>query len=511
MESCQMNEKHAVKINPKLEQYSNSLHQHLNRTIVDSHFKSVLIHLDEKSIDKALPAEIKLGLHHELSQNYITHPILYQKQKIGDLKVIDASDLERDTENVPELARKIALLIKRFQATELIQHYIGKELSLAGYSDALLELEAFIEKAAVAQCPVLIGGPRGSEKLAVASAIHSNSSIAKQPFIEISCVSSSALTFQRQLIRGIKRAQGGCVFVNGVDELTLEQQNVLTELLSSRVMLTGLVDVQASACNVRLLASTTHSLPQMVEKGQFSRKLFSELNFLSVWIPPLEKRREDIPSIMEKLLSKYRTHNAQQFSVAATEALQGYYWPENYDELERVIVRLVCLSNKSDIDLPDIERIAPEVLKQPTRVLGDVLEPREEDLKENTELLVDVMLNKRFDVLEGIHPGLQKALKYLALNYCQEVTLGILSNNAFISPSHLSFLFKSCLAVSFKPLLARMRVERAKQILKAKPNSRITDVSLEVGFGDLSHFEKIFKRLTDMTPRDYKNLCKKKR
>ena len=118
------------------------------------------------------------------------------------------------------------------------------------------------------------------------------------------------------------------------------------------------------------------------------------------------------------------------------------------------------------------------------------------------------MLNQRFEMLEGFHPGLQKALKYLSLNYCQEITLSLLSSNAFISPSHLSFLFKSTLSISFKPLLAGMRIERAKQILKGKPNSRITDVSLEVGFGDLSHFEKIFKRLTGMTPRDFKNQCK---
>ncbi|UAA37903.1 sigma 54-interacting transcriptional regulator [Paraneptunicella aestuarii] len=492
------------------ENRTDSLQHHLNQTIVDSHFKSALIHLDETSLEHALPAEIKLGLYDERSESYITYPILYQKQKLGDLKITNSSGFESEGNGiVPALTHKIALLLKRFQATELIQHYIGKELSLAGYSDALLELEAFIEKASSANCPVIIGGAQGCEKLAVASAIHSNSQLSGKPFIEVNCASANVVTFQRQLIRGLKRAQGGCVFINGIDELSLDQQNVLTELLSSRVKLTGLIDVQANVSNVRLLASTTHSLPLLVEQGRFSRKLFSELNFLSVWIAPLEKRREDIPSIIEKLVSEYHLDDDQSISSEAIDTLQKYHWPENYDELERVIVRLLSLSDSGNIGLAEIEQFAPEVLTEPKNLFEQPgFVPTEKDLKQNTDLLIDILLNKRFEALEGIHPGLQKALKYLSNHYCQEVTLTILSNNAFISPSHLSFLFKSCLAVSFKPLLARMRVERAQEIIRSKPNIRITDVSLEVGFGDLSHFEKIFKRLIGMTPRNFKNLCK---
>lgn len=511
MESCQMNEKYALNTPFVSKNYANSLQSQLSKTLVNSVFKSALIQLNDATVDSALPAEIRLGLQEDCSQKYITFPILYQKKKIGDLRVSDTTDSDPKGESAPELARKIALLIKRFQATELKQYYLGKELCLAGYSNALIELEAFIEKAASAKCPVIIGGEQGCEKLAVASAIHSNSSISDQPFIEISCVTSSAITFQRQLLRGLKRAQGGCIFLNGVDELSLEQQNVLTEFLSSRVMLKGVVDSQAKASNVRLLVSTTQPLPEMILQGQFSKKLFSELNFLNVWITPIAQRKEDIPSIMGKLLNKYRLHHAQTFSPAAINAFQQYHWPENYEELERVVVRLVCLSNRSVIGLAEIEQLVPEIMQRQALV-ADVPNHHmsESELKENPDQLVDILLNQRFDAIEGLHPGLQKALKYMSLNYCHEVTLSVLSSNAFISPSHLSFLFKSSLATSFKPLLARLRIERAKAILQAKPNSRITDVSLEVGFGDLSHFEKIFKRLTGMTPRDYKNACKNK-
>jgi len=73
-----------------------------------------------------------------------------------------------------------------------------------------------------------------------------------------------------------------------------------------------------------------------------------------------------------------------------------------------------------------------------------------------------------------------------------------------MSPSHLSFLLKRSLGVPFKSLLAAVRIERAKQLLSEPNPSSITDISLEVGFGDLSHFERTFKRLVGTNPREYR-------
>lgn len=488
---------------------ANVLHHQLSRTLVDNHFKTASIHLVDTSFGNAIPSEIKFGHLNETCCDYISYPILYQKRKIGDLWLEDAIDVHNKSAVLPSLTKKIALLIKRFQATELTEHYIGKELCLAGYSDQLLILEDFIEKAASASCPVIISGPVGSECLSVASAIHCNSNISEQPFVEINCVSANEKTFQRQVLRAFKRAQGGSVFINNIDELSLEQQNILTELLSSRVKLRSSFYERTSADNVRLLVSTSRSLGHMVERKQFSRKLYAEFNFLSVVIPPLSARKEDIPSIVDKLMCKYRTNHDQFFTPEAISLLQTYAWPENHEELERVVARVASLTSEIEIDVIQVIEFAPEITEESTTTYNDFSTVRLINTESgNTDRLIEILLNQRFEMLEGFHPGLQKALKYLSHNYCQEITLSLLSSNAFISPSHLSFLFKSTLSISFKPLLAGMRIERAKQILKGKPNSRITDVSLEVGFGDLSHFEKIFKRLTGMTPRDYKNQCK---
>lgn len=488
---------------------ANVLHHQLSRTLVDNHFKSASIHLVDTSFGNAIPSEIKFGNLNGNNSDYISYPILYQKRKIGDLRLEDPAEVRNHSALLPGLTKKIALLLKRFQATELKEHYIGKELCLAGYSENLLILEDFIEKAASACCPVIITGPTGSETLSVASAIHSNSAISEQPFVEINCVTTGEKIFHRQILRGFKRAQGGCVFINHIDELSLEQQNILTELLSSRVKLRSSFYQRANAENVRLIVSASKSLNSLVERKLFSRRLLAELNFLSVQVPPLTKRREDIPSIIDKLLCKYRVSAEQFLTPDAIVVLQNHSWPGNYEELERVLARVVSLSNEVEIDVPQIREFAPDILDcsaiSSSIIPSDSLNDND---SKNTPQLIDILLNQRFELLDGYHPGLQKALKYLSHNYCQEISLSLLSNNAFISPSHLSFLFKSALAISFKPLLAGMRIEKAKQILKGKPNSRITDVSLEVGFGDLSHFEKIFKRLTGMTPRDYKNHCK---
>lgn len=503
-----MNEEYIEKPHAQNANKVSVLHQQLSRTLDDENFKSASIYLVGDSFGKSFPSEIKIRSVIGDEGEYVSYPILYQMQRIGDLRLGNGSTFHEENSMLSQVTKRIALVLKRFQATELKKHYIGKELCLAGYSDSLLALEDFIEKAASADCPVIINGPAGSETLSVACAIHSNSLISEQPFIEINCVSDSVATFQRQLLRGLKRAQGGCVFINGIDELSLEQQNVITDLLSSKAGLKQRFYANASPDNVRLIVGASRSLSELVKESEFSGRLFNELNFLSVVIPPLSERREDIPSIVEKLLSRYQVTPDQKFTNDAILAMQRYSWPENYRELERVVARVATMSYELQLSLEHLKKYAPEVLAEQTKPHTGGFKMRGKNGQESASELIDILLNQRFERLEDFHPGLQKALRYLSLNYCQEVTLNILSNNAFISPSHLSFLFKSTLSTSFKPLLAGMRIERAKQILEARPNSRITDVSLEVGFGDLSHFEKIFKRQTGMTPRDFKNQCK---
>jgi AraC-like DNA-binding protein len=99
--------------------------------------------------------------------------------------------------------------------------------------------------------------------------------------------------------------------------------------------------------------------------------------------------------------------------------------------------------------------------------------------------------------------GVQRALRYVGNHYTEEISLGRLARESYISASHLSFLLKRSLGVPFKSLLAAVRIRRAQQLLALSEHS-ITEISLEVGFGDLSHFERTFKRIVGTNPREYR-------
>lgn len=114
------------------------------------------------------------------------------------------------------------------------------------------------------------------------------------------------------------------------------------------------------------------------------------------------------------------------------------------------------------------------------------------------------VVHKDLSITRKLHPNLQKALAYLSENFSEQVSLGQLAKHACISPSHLAYLFKSAFGVSFKPFLGKVRIEKAKQLLVEEAPVRITNVALDVGFMDLSHFEKLFKRIVGMNAREYR-------
>jgi AraC-like DNA-binding protein len=214
--------------------------------------------------------------------------------------------------------------------------------------------------------------------------------------------------------------------------------------------------------------------------------------------PALRDRKDDIPHILKKLVNKHKVYEEQGFSTEVLQKLSHYDWPENFIQLEHITARLLTLSCSNPINLNDLNLYAPEVLEaKPAAKLEN------NKLNINSQL-IDNMLNNKWEGFNHLHIKLQKAVKYIAENFTESISLSDVSEQAFVSPSHISYLFKLHLKKSFKQILAELRIEKAKQLIKLTPHIRITDVSLEVGFGDLSHFEKIFKRYTQLTPREFK-------
>ncbi|OPH17420.1 hypothetical protein FE88_32150, partial [Azospirillum brasilense] len=113
-------------------------------------------------------------------------------------------------------------------------------------------------------------------------------------------------------------------------------------------------------------------------------------------------------------------------------------------------------------------------------------------------------LTRDQDALARLHGGLRKALVFLGERFADPITLDELSRQAHVSPSHLSYLFRTELQTSFKGLLGRIRIHKAQELLAACRRLPITEVAMSVGYGDLSHFEKSFRRLVGQSPREYR-------
>lgn len=469
----------------------------------------------QNSISFAFGDKDRNNLLTENKRQYTSHPILYQRQRIGYLQLAsDAQDASAPTQgqHLPDeqaikqaetVAKHIALLIKRDQANTLSKVYLGKSLSLNGYSKLTFSLETFIEKASGAKTPVIIEGAFGCEKLAVASSIHYNSPLKHKPFIEINCGLGSTQEFEQKLINCFVQAKGGSIYLHGIDELPMEQQNTLLDLLSASSKKDNINLPQINTADVRLLFSTTESLEKQVDKRSFSKRLYALINYLQVKIPTLSERKEDIGEIIDQLVKQHRLYQDQSLSSEVKAALYNYDWPENYQELECTVARLLVLTNFQQVSIDELKAHAPKIFAQQNA--QSAIGSAENVVKKPEFELISCLMNKEYDAFEHLHSGLRKALVYVAENYCHEITLTQLAQNAFVSPSHLSFLLKDNLDKSFKQILAELRIEKAKMIFAKTPNVRITDVSLDVGFGDLSHFEKIFKRHTKVTPRQYKN------
>jgi len=415
------------------------------------------------------------------------------------------------------LARMAALLVRRRQLHMRAARHCGVDLSgiVLGMSDALRRLEEAIEKIAQADLPAVIEAEFGSDELAVAAAVHCLSARQTGPFVVLRGACQKAATFRHNLCAAADAADGGTLFLNEVDLLDTGMQKDLLSVLSSAEGPDGAVR------NPRLLAASSRPLQQLVGEGRFCRLVSGQLGLLRIQVPPLRARLADIRPLVEYEVAE-RLNSAKRLLEEAWPLCEQYQWPENLDELRQVAARLVVMSDGERISLEDLAvhtpsvarasahaELAPPAASNPGDPVPDLAPDPELDGGTSNGLRAIEDLARRLAAgnLAGLAQyglGLERALTYVSRRYQADISLGELSQKAYLSPSHLSFLFKKTLGVPFKALLAAVRIEMAKELLCRDPELSVTDVSLDVGFGDLSHFEKTFKRIVGVNPREYR-------
>jgi two-component system, NtrC family, response regulator GlrR len=215
---------------------------------------------------------------------------------------------------------------------------------------------------------VLITGETGTGKELCARALHYLSPRAGKPFLPVNCGAIPNELFESELFghargaftgawaaqRGfIAEAEGGTLFLDEVEALSLGCQVKLLRFLEDHTYHT-LGSSRLRHADVGILAATNVSLARMVREGAFRADLFYRLSVLTVDLPPLRERREDIPRLVTHLWARCSGGTSRRFSAAAMEALCGYDWPGNVRELENVIRQLATLTQSETIDLEDL-------------------------------------------------------------------------------------------------------------------------------------------------------------
>lgn len=420
-------------------------------------------------------------------------PIEYADVTIGEIRIDCRSHGDRDfvLATCEEAAREFALLAKRHEVYTWTMRHFGAGLHFVGRSLALREVELFVERACQTKLPVLIEGEFGTEAPLTAAAIHFLSSNPSAPFVEFQCPAQPPEGGAHKIAECLEAARSGTLFFHSINELSPHLMHQLPELLGSRVgqYLAGNNDERS----VRIIASTTTNLHQMVQDGHFPKTLLVELDFLSIRLPPLRERLDDISLILEHLLEKNGFSALEKCSDDLLTACRAYTWPENLFEIERVVARLAAMTGRAPISRADIEKHTPWVMDSRIttgvshasrlRSTSDANPSRLQHASAGSvQQWVLAVVHKDLSITRKLHPNLQKALAYLSENFSEQVSLGQLAKHACISPrtSHISSRARS--ASRSSPFWARCGSRKrssssSKRRPCGSPTSRWTSAS----------------------------------
>lgn len=264
---------------------------------------------------------------------------------------------------------------------------------LLGESEPMQEVFQAIGKAASTCATVLISGESGTGKELVARAIHYTGARSAPAFVPVNCGAIPEGLLESELFGYVKgaftgatesragffqTADGGTIFLDEISETSLNMQVKLLRVLEDKeVYMVG--SSRGRKVDVRVLASTNKDLPAYVAKGMFREDLYYRLNVITIELPPLRRRGDDILLLIQHFAKRFShelEREAPRFSDEALHVLKdGYHWPGNVRELENVVHRLVVMTEGTRIDVPDLPSLMRfSALREPdlTRTLADV-------------------------------------------------------------------------------------------------------------------------------------------
>ncbi len=245
--------------------------------------------------------------------------------------------------------------------------------SIVGKSEPMLKIFDLVAQVAPSRSTILLQGESGTGKELIAKAIHLNSPRHDRPFVPVNTGSMPPDLLESTLFGHVKGAftsaiaskkglfeiaDRGTIFLDEIGNMSMDTQSKILRVLQDRkfMHLGGVHEIQV---DVRIIAATNVDLRQHVQDGQFREDLFYRLNVITLDLPPLRQRKEDVPLLVDFFLKKYSEENERPLRRISPEGLRpllAYSWPGNVRELENVVERAVVLSSSQQVGpelLPD--------------------------------------------------------------------------------------------------------------------------------------------------------------
>jgi two-component system response regulator PilR (NtrC family) len=338
--------------------------------------------------------------------DYITKPF-----QMDDIRLVVKNALEKQ-----KLQQDVSILKGQLKPPSLE--------NILGRSPSMLELFSIISKTAESNANVLITGESGTGKELVAKAVHGLSPRKDRHFVAINCAAIPEGLLESELFGYMKGAftgaaankQGlfelaneGTLFLDEIGEMPFSLQAKLLRVIEDGTFrrLGGISDLKV---DVRVISATNKDIKALIEKGQFREDLYFRLNVLSVRIPPLRERGDDIPLLIAHFLKKF-AGDKKKFSPEAVEMLKNYQWKGNVRELENIIERVVLLCDRAVIGVENL----PEEIRSVSASTKEIAVPRGGiDFEKIIEEMEKAYLLK---ALEQTNGGKTEAAKLLNLTF----------------------------------------------------------------------------------------------
>jgi DNA-binding NtrC family response regulator len=243
--------------------------------------------------------------------------------------------------------------------------------AIVGASGALEKVLSIVRKVAKSNTTVLVRGETGTGKELIAGAIHHNSPRAGRNFVKVNCAAlqenlleselfghekGAFTSADKQRIGRFEQADGGTMFLDEVGDMSPSTQAKILRVLQEHEF-ERLGGTRTLKVDVRIIAATNRNLPAMVSTGQFREDLFYRLNVVSVEMPPLRDRKDDIAPLAEFFIKKFKGELKRKIDGMAPDAMKlllRYHWPGNIRELENALERAVLLTESTILSVEDL-------------------------------------------------------------------------------------------------------------------------------------------------------------